>query len=246
MNASNADRVQTAPLALVTGASSGIGAACAQALAADGWSLVLQGRDRERTDAVADRARAELDAHGAPGRVDSVLADLADAAGVARTVAAVDGRPLRALIHAAGLIRLGTVEEVDADALDAHLALNVRAPYALTRALLGALRATRGHVVFVNSGAGRQAKAGWAAYAASKFALRALADALREEEDALRVTSVYPGRTATPMQEAVRAAEGATYDPSAFVRPEDVAAQVVALLRMEPPSLVSELSIRPG
>ena len=246
MNASNDERTAAAPLALVTGASSGIGAACAQALAADGWSLVLQGRDRERTDAVADRARVELDASGLPGRVDTVLADLADAGGVVRTAQALAERPLQALIHAAGLIRLGSVEEIDADTFDAHLALNVRAPYALTRTLLGALRAARGHVVFVNSGAGRQAKAGWAAYAASKFALRALADSLREEEDALRVTSVYPGRTATPMQEAVRAAEGASYDPAAFVRPEDVAAQVVALLRMAPPSLVSELSIRPG
>lgn len=243
MNEANEHPTHAAPLALVTGASSGIGAACAEALAADGWSLVLQGRDRERTDAVARRARASLPA---AARIDTVLADLAHDEGVARLAEAVAGRPLHALVHAAGLIRLGTVEEVDADVLDAHLALNVRAPYALTRSLLGVLRAASGHVVFVNSGSGRQAKAGWAAYAASKFALRAIADALREEEDAVRVTSVYPGRTATPMQEAVRAAEGAPYEPSAFVRPEAVAAQVVALLRLAPPSLVSELSIRPG
>lgn len=233
-------------LALVTGASSGIGAACAEALAADGWSLVLQGRDRDRTGAIAQRARAALEARVVRGQVDTVLADLATDAGVARTVAAVAGRPLHALVHAAGLVRLGTVEALEVEALDAHLALNLRAPYALTRALLGPLRAAAGHLVFVNSGSGRQAKAGWAAYSASKFALRALADALREEEDALRVTTVYPGRTATPMQAAVRSEEGAAYDPSAFVRPEDVAAQVVALLRMAPPSLVSELSIRPG
>lgn len=80
----------------------------------------------------------------------------------------------------------------------------------------------------------------------SKFALRAFADALRAEEGDLRVTSVYPGRTATPMQAEVRAAEGAEYDPSAFVQPEAVAGQIVALLQLPRPSLVSDVSIRPG
>lgn len=227
-------------LALVTGASSGIGAACAAALAAAGWSLVLQGRDAERTEAAGQRART------LGPEAEVCLADLAVDDDVARLAASIDGRPLHALVHAAGLIRLGRVADLDTAALDAHYALNLRAPYALTRALLRNLRDAGGHVVFVNSGAGRQAKARWSAYAASKFALRALADALREEEDALRVTSVYPGRTATPMQEAVRAAEGAAYEPSAFVQPEAVAAQIVALLDLPRPSLVAELIIRPG
>jgi short-subunit dehydrogenase len=226
--------------ALVTGASSGIGAACAEALAAAGWSLVLQGRDAERTEAVALRARA------LGAEAETCLADLAVDDDVARLAAATRARPLHALVHAAGLIRLGRVADLGTDALDAHYALNVRAPYALTRALLPNLRDAGGHVVFVNSGAGRQAKARWSAYAASKFALRALADALREEEDALRVTTVYPGRTATPMQEAVRAAEGAEYEPEAFVQPAAVAAQIVGLLELPRPSLVSELIIRPG
>jgi len=226
--------------ALVTGASSGIGAACAAALAQAGWSLVLQGRDAERTEEVASRARA-LGAEAV-----TCLADLAADDDVARLAATSLERPLHALVHAAGLIELGRVADVGTAVLDAHYAVNVRAPYALTRALLPALRDARGHVVFVNSGAGRQAKAQWSAYAASKFALRALADALREEEDALRVTTVYPGRTATPMQAAVRAAEGAAYAPETFVQPEAVAAQIVALLELPRPSLVSELVIRPG
>jgi short-subunit dehydrogenase len=234
-------RMGTGPRrALVTGASSGIGAACSDALAAAGWSLVVQGRDAERTEAAAQRARSS----GA--EAEACLADLTVDDDVARLAATVAGRPLHALVHAAGLIRLGRVADVDTAVLDAHHALNVRAPYALTRALLPNLRDGRGHVVFVNSGSGRHARAQWSAYAASKFALRALADALREEEDALRVTTVYPGRTATPMQEAVREAEGAAYDPAAFVQPEAVAAQIVGLLELARPSLVSELIIRPG
>ncbi len=230
-------------LALVTGASSGMGAASTVALAAAGWSLVLQGRDAERSE----RSRRTAAARAAPeARIDVCLADLAGDEGVERVAAAVDGRPLHALVHAAGTIHLGHLGEVPMAAFDAQIALNLRAPYALTRALLPALREARGHVVMVNSTAGQRANPGWSGYAASKFGLRAVADALRQEEPALRVTSLYPGRTATPMQAAVHEAEAKAYEPGRFVRPEDVAAQVVALLELPRPSLVSELTIAPG
>ena len=80
----------------------------------------------------------------------------------------------------------------------------------LTRVCLPALRAARGTVVFVNSGAGLVAHPQWSAYAASKHGLRALADALRaeEQEHGVRVTTVFPGRTATPMQQRVHEQEG--------------------------------------
>lgn len=230
-------------LALVTGASSGIGAASAAALAAAGWSLVLQGRDAERSE----RSRGVAVARAAPeARIEVCLADLAGDDGVERLVAAVGARPLHALVHAAGTIHLGRLGEVPMTAFDAQIALNLRAPYALTRALLPALRTARGHVVMVNSTAGQRANPGWSGYAASKFGLRAVADALRQEEPALRVTSLYPGRTATPMQAAVHEAEAKTYEPGRFVQPEDVAAQLVALLELPRPSLVSELTIAPG
>lgn len=233
----------SAPLALVTGASSGIGAASAEALAAAGWSLLLQGRDPERSAAQLERVERALQ----PGREAAlVLADLRHDGDVARLVAAVAERPLAALVHAAGMVELGRVEATGVEVLDAHYALNVRAPYQLTRALLAPLRAAGGHVVFINSGAGQRANPDWSSYAMSKFALRAFADALRAEEGGLRVTSVYPGRTATPMQAAVRAAEGAPYDPSAFVSPAAVAQQLVALLQLPRPSLVTDMSIRPG
>ena len=86
----------------------------------------------------------------------------------------------------------------------------------LTRLCLPAVRAARGTVVFLNSGAGQVAHPHWSAYAASKFGLRALADSLRAEEQAhgVRVTTVYPGRTATPMQQKVHQQEGKDYDLS--------------------------------
>ena len=230
-------------LALVTGASSGIGAATALALAAAGWSLVLHGRDPERTEQRRLDAAAKL----APGAdVEVCLADLGDDDGIARLARAVAERPLQAVVHAAGMVQLGSLADTPVEVLDDHLRLNLRAPYALTRELLPALRAGEGHVVFVNSTAGKRANPDWAAYAASKFALVALADALRQEEPALRVTSVFPGRTATPMQSVVHAFEGADYDPDALVKPEAIGAQIAALLDLPRPSLVSDISVAPG
>ena len=126
--------------------------------------------------------------------------------------------------------------------------VNVVAVAELTRLLLPALRAARGRVVCINSGAGFTARPGWASYAASKFALRAFADALRAEETTrgVRVTSVHPGRTDTDMQRAVVAHEGGEYDGSRFLHPESVARAVLLAVTAPPDADVTELSIRPA
>jgi NAD(P)-dependent dehydrogenase (short-subunit alcohol dehydrogenase family) len=151
------------------------------------------------------------------------------------------------LVHAAGSVALGTTAEAPVRDLDHQYRSNVRVPFLLTQALLPLLRAARGQVVFVNSGAGLDARAGWGAYAASKHALRAMANALREEEQphGIRVLSVYPGRTATPMQEAVHRMEGREYDPERFLQPEDVAIQVATAIELPERAAVLDLSIRP-
>ncbi len=190
---------------------------------------------------------------GLPPPVLPYRVDLADDAAVGRFVRRVlrveelEGTPPSVLIHAAGVIRLGTVEASSVADLDLQYRVNVRVPYLLTQALLPALKRARGQVVFVNSGAGLHASAEWSAYAASKFALKALADALRQEVagEGVRVTTVYPGRTATPMQQQVVAHEQRAYHPERFVRPVDVAAQVAAVLTVPAPSVVSDLQIRP-
>jgi NAD(P)-dependent dehydrogenase (short-subunit alcohol dehydrogenase family) len=223
----------------VTGGSSGIGAAVAAALAATGWTVLAVGRDLGRLEAVAEAAG---------GGVEPVVADLARDGDLARLAERVGPTPLDALVHAAGVIALASVAEADAADLDAQWRVNLRAPFVLTRALLPALRAAPGDVVFVNSGAGLRANAGWSGYAASKFGLRALADALRAEERAhgVRVTSVYPGRTDTPMQRQVFASEGRRYDPGGLVPPEAVAAHVLAALATERPACVPDVEVRPA
>lgn len=124
--------------------------------------------------------------------------------------------------------------------------MNVTAPATLTRLLLPALRAAGGLVVFINSGAGLTANPGWSVYAASKFALTALADALRAEEAGrVRVTTVHPGRTATAMQVELRAAEGGRYDPAAYLAAEDVARTVRLAVDLPPGASLSSLRIVP-
>ncbi len=113
--------------------------------------------------------------------------------------------------------------------LDRQYQVNFRAPYLLTRGLLPALTRAKGQIVFLNSSVFLNARGGATGYAASKYALKAFADALRAEvnPDGLRVLSVFPGRTASRMQAEVHAAEGARYDPSRLLQPEDVAAAVL-------------------
>ena len=103
-------------------------------------------------------------------------------------------------------------------------------------------------MLFVNSGAGLTAHAQWGAYAASKHGLKALADSLRAEEhgNGVRVTSVYPGRTASPMQAKVHQQEGKDYDPARWIDPESVATTILMTLDLPRDAEVNDLTVRPG
>lgn len=223
------------PLALVTGASKGIGSAIAHALAPT-HRLLLGGRDPDALAALA----AELP-DATPWRVD-----LTDEAALAEATADIGS--LDVLVHSAGVAALGTVEQARAEDWRVNFEVNVTAVAELTRLLLPGLRAARGHVVLINSGSGLQARPGWGPYAASKFALRAFGDSLRAEEagSGLRVTSVHPGRTATPMQQAIAENEGRDYHPEDYLRPESVAAAVLAAVTATPDAHITEITIRPS
>jgi NADP-dependent 3-hydroxy acid dehydrogenase YdfG len=123
--------------------------------------------------------------------------------------------------------------------------VNVIGQAELTRLLLPALRASRGTVVFVNSGQGLSAAAELGAYAASKHALRAVADALRAEETEIRVGSLYLGRTATQMQRRLRSAQGGAYDENQYIRAETAAAVITQMLTLPSDGVLSDVTLRP-
>ncbi|WNI18219.1 SDR family oxidoreductase [Actinacidiphila sp. ITFR-21] len=224
---------------LVTGAGSGIGAAVARRLLDRGDELWLLARDAGRAAQLAERfpgARTLVGDLGEPSRLSWALG--------------LQSPPdrLDSLLHVAGVVELGPVGDLTPKVWQETLAVNLVGPAELTRLLLPQLRLSRGHVVMVNSGAGLSANAAWSAYAASKHGLRALADALRAEEhgSGVRVTTVYPGRTATPMQQKVHQQEGKAYDADRWIDPESVATTVLTALDLPRDAEITDLTVRPG
>lgn len=222
---------------LITGAASGIGRAVATGLRERGDTLLLPVRSRERVE----QLRGEF---GEPGLIVLDLSrsdSLSDALEQAHLPNRID-----TLVHAAGVVELAPLGEATQGMVEEQIDVNLIAPMLLTRHCLPALRQTKGTVVFVNSTAGLVANAQWGAYAASKAGLRAVADSLRAEEakHGIRVTSVFPSRTATPMQQQVHAQEGRDYDPAAFMAAESVAATILHVLDLPDDVTIPEVVLR--
>ena len=218
--------------ALVTGASRGLGAAIARKLASD-HHVYLGGRSAESLGSIA----AELP------EATAWPVDLTDHAAVVGAAASFDS--LNVLVHNAGVAALGTVQQSSIEDWRSQFESNVLAVVALTQALLPALRKANGHVVLINSGAGLRVNPGWGAYAASKFALRAFGDALRQEEPSLRVTSVHPGRIDTDMQRTIVEHEGKEYDGGQFLRADTVALAVRNAIDTPADAHPTELVLKP-
>ena len=217
--------------ALITGAGGGIGAAIAEALAPT-HTLLLAGRPSARLDSVAARLGATT------WPMD--LTDPDDIEAAAEVLTELD-----VLVHNAGVAFPGRVAESTPEQWRATFEVNVTGAVVLTCALLPALRAVRGQVIFINSGAGMNASPGLASYSASKFALRAFADSLRTDEPLLRVTSIHPGRVDTEMQRDLVAYEGRDYNPADFLTPHTVAGVVASVVATPADAHTHEVVIRP-
>jgi NAD(P)-dependent dehydrogenase (short-subunit alcohol dehydrogenase family) len=230
-------------VAVVTGASRGIGKAIALGLAAQSAAVVLVGRDVNALERAGAQARATsptVMSYRADLTVDDDIAALA--ARIRAAFGAVD-----ILVHSAGIIHHGPTDGAPVADFDEQYRANVHAPYVLTQALLPMLRTRRGQVVFVNSSIGLSTRAGAGQFAATQHALRAMADTLRDEvnPDGIRVTSIYPGRTATPRQATLHALEGRAYRPERLMQPDDVAAMVLGALGLARTAEVTDIRIRP-
>jgi NAD(P)-dependent dehydrogenase (short-subunit alcohol dehydrogenase family) len=188
------------PLALISGASTGIGRATALRLAGAGWTVLAGVRDTVAGEDVAREAPS--------GKVLPLQLDVTDAGHLAAAVERVreeatrtGSRGLDALINNAGIGVGGPLELLPEEDLRRQFEVNVFAQMALTRALLGELRKAGGRLVFLSSIGGRVAMPFTAPYAASKHAIEALADALRVElaNSGVQVALIEPGSVATPI-----------------------------------------------
>jgi NAD(P)-dependent dehydrogenase (short-subunit alcohol dehydrogenase family) len=220
--------------AIVTGSTSGIGAAIARTLAAEGAHVVVSGRDAARGQAVAKEIRE------VGGRADVVAADLAGTYAQLREFASaattVLGGRVDILVNNAGIYPATRTEDLADDELDAMLAVNVRAPHVLVAALAPAM-AERGSGAIVNIGS-------WMARVGSPFAAMYTATKAADEQltrswaaeygpRGVRVNTVAPGATLTPGNEAARAvldAMTAATPASVVIQPDDVASAVLFLV----------------
>jgi NAD(P)-dependent dehydrogenase (short-subunit alcohol dehydrogenase family) len=217
-------------IALVTGASRGIGAAAAEALAKAGAHVVLTART------AADLEHAEERIHQAGGSATIAPLDLTETDSIARLAAAVGerwGRLDILMLNAATLGSLTPVAQIDGKEFNRVLTLNVLAGQALIAGFDPLLRESEaGRLIAITSGVGRRPRAYWGAYGASKAALETLALAYAEEVRNLspvRVAIVDPGSTATAMR--ARAYPGE--DPATLKPPSAVGEAVVALLERD-------------
>ena len=236
-------------VALVTGASSGIGEATALVLAQHGAKVAVAARRRERLEQLVLRIAA------LGGESLLLEADLADASQAQRVVVATEenfGR-IDIVVNNAGVMYLEPIDGADPERWRRMLELNLLAPMVATQAALPGMRKRReGHVVNISSTAGRIANAGASGYAASKFGLGAFSESLRKEvhADNIRVTLIEPGVVATELRAHIPHAEtrqalDAWAGSVRQLQGEDIANAVLYAVSQPPHVNVNEILIRP-
>ena len=224
--------------ALVTGAGGGVGGALVRTLAKRGWRVIA-----------IVHAYADAQTLNGIDNIEAFRLDLDNGDHVtkwARELLKDKVDRLDLLAHVAAVGPVGPAAQATDALWTETLAVNVVAPALLTAGLLPALRAAKGTVVFVNSGAGERGVVGHAVYVASKHALRGYADTLRLEETAngVRVSTIYPGPIDTRMLlQDTTLPEGA--GPDDFIRPQSVADAIVWLADATGDVHVTNLDLRP-
>lgn len=227
-------------VAVVTGASRGIGRAIVLELARCGVRVHAVARDRVALEAVA----AECEG------VVTHPTDIMDSAGLEDLVACLheENPSIDMLVHSAGVTTHAPTGSADIADLDLMLAVNLRGAYALTQGLIPDLVETAGDIAFVNSSTTQFPRAHSGQYAATQHALIGFANSLREElnPQGVRVLTVYPGKTATSLQERLHLEAGEPFRPELMLQPEDVAEVLVGAISLNRRAEVTEIRIRPS
>ncbi len=220
-------------VAVVTGASRGLGAAFARILAEEGYAVALGARDREGIERLA--ADLAVPAFAQP-------LDVGDASSVAAFRDAVLGRFGRAdvLVNNAGIGIFKRLEELSAEEFERTFRVNVQGVWAVTVAFLPQLKTARGQVVMVSSDVSTRTFPNGGPYTASKFALRALTRTLQQENPELRVLELRPGAVDTFFAGSIQGAPG----KESLLRAETVAETLRFALRLPPEARPEEIVIR--
>ena len=236
-------------VALVTGASSGIGEATALALAAEGAYVALVARRAERLEALVK----QIEDSG--GQALSIIADVADEKQAQEMVQATNAKwgHLDILVNNAGLMLLGPIEGADTEDWRRMVNVNVLGLMYATHAVLPIMKGqSGGHIVNISSVAGRTARAGFAVYNATKWGVGAFSEALRQEVymNHIRVTIIEPGVVETELVEHItnpKAKEETQqfYQSIHGLQSEDIAAAIVYAVTQPPHVNVNEILIRP-
>jgi len=226
-------------VALITGASRGIGLAIATSLARLGAKVALCARDPEKLDAAA----AALKQTGAS--VVAIPADIRSANEIAPLVRKTEQSlgPIEILVNNAGIGYFAPVQEASEANWDSVLDTNLKAVFLLSKAVApGMIQRRSGHIINIASLAGKSAFAGGAIYCASKWGLLGLTQCMAEDlrPYGIRVSAVSPGSVATDFS------PHAGKDTSKMLQPEDVAHAVESIVTQAPQSFISEVLIRPA
>lgn len=236
-------------VALVTGASSGIGEATATALAAEGAHVAVAARRVDRLDALVK----QIEQHG--GKALPIAADVADEAQVNAMVERThsDFGRLDILVNNAGVMLLGPIEGADTEEWRQMVNVNVLGLMYATHAALPIMKQQNsGHIVNISSVAGRTARAGSGGYNVTKWGVVAFSEALRQEvyQQHIRVTTIEPGAVATELSEHItddttRKELAGWLQSITPLESEDIAAAVLYAVTQPTRVDVNEILIRP-
>lgn len=225
-------------IALITGASRGIGLVIARRVASMGARVSLCGRDAKQLQSAAGECKQ------AGSEAIAVVADVARSADIANLIDTTERAlgPIEILINNAGIGYFAPVQDADTSKWDDVLDTNLKAVFLLSRAVApGMIRMGRGHIVNIASLAGKNTFPGGAVYCASKWGLLGLTGCMAEDLRAhgIRVSAVCPGSVATDFSFP------SGRDKSKMLQPDDVAHAVAAILTQAPQSFISEVLLRP-
>jgi len=223
-------------LALITGASKGIGRSTAKMFADLGFTILAAARNRQGLQ----NLQTEIRKRG--GKCEYLCTDLSKASEIQKLTAFIRSKkiPLSILIHSAGTAIVGKIESYSEEAWIKTLAINLTAPFLLTKACIPFLDKSA-QIFFINSVAGKQVFSEWGAYAVSKWGLRALADTLRLElaGRGIKVTSVFPSSVDTPLHDKLPY----NWDRNRMLRDTDVAKAVVLCFQQSDKVQVREIDL---